>query len=169
MCGNVSFSIELQWLVLNTIFSVSFSAENMHSLMYPYIYYSIVVANSSNMCIDKMGALHKWFMKMFFQNAVNYTGKMFSTTLYTNILPVLNFINVIIRVYIPTLQKKIANYISIHYSMMRFSDDERLNLRRHRLVSSQKCLDTWNTLPIRLRNLSSMDSFKSNLKLHILN
>ena len=146
-----------------------------YSLVYPHINYGIVVwGNSSNLCINKMCSLQRRFMRMFSQNAINYAGEMFTYNSIYEYFTCIKFykcFNLGIHSY---FTEHIRNYVPVHSHRTRFTDNERLNLPRHRLASSQKCflyssIKVWNTLPMYLRNLSSMNSFKSNLKLHILN
>ena len=105
-------------------------------------------------------------------NAVNYTGKMFSYDSIYEYFTCVKFYKCYNQGIHSYFTETIANYIPIHNHMTRFTDNERLNLPRQRLASSQKYFQytatkTRNTLPIQLRSLSSMDSFKFNLKLHI--
>ena len=146
-----------------------------YSLVYPHINYGIVVwGNSSNLCINKMCSLQRRFMRMFSQNAINYAGEMFTYNSIYEYFTCIKFykcFNLGIHSY---FTEHIRNYVPVHSHRTRFTDNERLNLPRHRLASSQKyflysSIKVWNTLPMYLRNLSSMNSFKSNLKLHILN
>ena len=99
--------------------------------MYPHINYGIVVwGNSSNLCINKMRALQKRFMNIFSQKMFSYD----SINEYFTCVKFYKCYNQGIRSY---FTEKITNYIPIHNHKTRFIDNERLNLPRHRLVSSQ--------------------------------